>query len=354
MGGSGSPCVILAGQERDPELSALATVLRRLEVPVQRVKIDWLDGLEASLQPLGVGRLTLAREALSPTVVWTRGLSPRAVPVDADQLDGTFADEIGWPVSSRALAGSTSQIEATFVADSRVAFFRELTAMSAVVMPGAGPNRLQQLADAERLGIRVPETILTTDPDQAPRAWRRVVVKAIDEHCVEYHAGSLSWFWPRIWDRVQRLPWPRTGVPALLQRYIEHTNELRVFYLNGTILAFDVEKRAPSDPWLAPDLVAVTTVAPPRAVSVATAALADAWKLRYGAFDYLVSAGEPVFLEVNVDGGWRWFERRAGSAPVTGTAARTVAELHNHIAHGRRAARRKPVDLVLSLAGVTG
>ncbi len=50
--------------------------------------------------------------------------------------------------------------------------------------------------------------------------------------------------------------------------------------------------------------------------------------LRYGAFDFLLSAGTPVFLEVNPDGDWRWAERRTRTTPVTLAVAAMLAALH--------------------------
>jgi hypothetical protein len=77
--------------------------------------------------------------------------------------------------------------------------------------------------------------------------------------------------------------------------------------------------------------------------SDATVRLASAMSLRYGAFDFLVRDGTPVFLEVNVDGDWLWAEQKAHSDAVTAALVGMLTRLH----------RRKPpgaFDLITFLA----
>lgn len=348
--------MVLVGRQLDPELGAVASSLQRAGVPCLRVDIDWLENLEAVFQPGRRGSLCVAGTEVTPTVVWVRELSPRAIPDDSDPIQGTFADGTFWAASPRAVRGDLNAVEATFVKDSRAAFFTQLAEVSHTFFPGRAPGRLRQLADARELGVRVPSTVVATDPGQAPRSWSRVVVKPLDEHVVEHPPGSLSWFWPRVWDRLDPLPWPRVGVPAMLQEFVEHSAEVRVFYVAGKVCAFQVGKHLPSDLWLAVDRVTVQPVVPPPAVRVAASALAQRWGLRYGAFDFLVRDDEPVFLEVNVDGGWRWFERRAGVAPVTTTAGSVLVDLHRTVAGAHRPGERRSGDrgrksLVAFLAG---
>jgi hypothetical protein len=331
-----SPSVVLVGRRRDAELATVQSTLRQAGVPCLRVDIDRLDDLEVIFRPASPRFLHVEGRTVSPTVVWGRDLSPRAMSGEPGKAHDTFAND-SWAVSPGAVSGDPGQIEATFVGDSRAAFLEQMANVSGAFFPGYEPGRLRQLADAKAFGIRIPNSVVATDPDRAPRSWSRVVVKALGQHYVEYPAGMVNWFWPRIWDRTDPLPWPRAGVPALLQEYVEHTSELRVFFVGGKLCAFRVEKRLPTDLWLTEDSVAVTPVLPPPAVRIAATALANGWGLMYGAFDFLVSDGEPVFLEVNADGGWRWFERKAGVAPVTAIVCRVVADMHREIEKGHGA-----------------
>jgi hypothetical protein len=109
---------------------------------------------------------------------------------------------------------------------------------------------------------------------------------------------------------------------------VPHVRELRVYYLNGGICAFEVRKPDPSSPWTDPGSVIVTRTDCPGAAAEAVRILCAAWNLRYGAFDLLLpSSGEPVFLEVNRDGDWLWYERKARWHGVSFMAAVMVREL---------------------------
>jgi hypothetical protein len=50
--------------------------------------------------------------------------------------------------------------------------------------------------------------------------------------------------------------------------------------------------------------------------------------LDFGAFDFLVRAGAPVFLEVNPGGDWQWIEASAGVAAVTTAVTRMLRDRH--------------------------
>jgi hypothetical protein len=74
--------------------------------------------------------------------------------------------------------------------------------------------------------------------------------------------------------------------------------------------------------------VAVRPVRLTQPVASAARTLAAAFRLPYGAFDFLVIDGSPVFLDVNRDGDWRWIERKIGSSSVSEAAAGMLRDLH--------------------------
>ncbi|GAB3880605.1 hypothetical protein GCM10027612_08450 [Microbispora bryophytorum subsp. camponoti] len=113
-----------------------------------------------------------------------------------------------------------------------------------------------------------------------------------------------------------------------MQEHVEHDAELRVYHVAGAVHAYAVGKRAPDSPWREEAEVTVTPVAAPPAAADAVRRLASLWGLTYGAFDLLLSGGEVVFLEVNTDGDWRWFETKAGGRAVSTAVALAVRTLH--------------------------
>jgi glutathione synthase/RimK-type ligase-like ATP-grasp enzyme len=124
------------------------------------------------------------------------------------------------------------------------------------------------------------------------------------------------------------LPALRPSIPVIAQEFVDHDSELRVYYVDGEVLGFDVRKESPADLWLASDRVEVQQVDPPSSVVSATRCLTAGLGLRFGALDFLLRDGSPVFLEVNPDGDWRWAERKSATRQVTMAVARMLRRLH--------------------------
>ena len=155
-----------------------------------------------------------------------------------------------------------------------------------------------------------------------------MIVKALHQHFVEAAPGWLTGVFPVVVPRADLGHWSEPGPPVIVQEFVEHEAELRVYDVNGQLHGFEIIKEAPADPWLSGARVQARLVRLPPAVATAARVLASAFGLRYGAFDFLVRAGSPVFLEVNPDGDWRWAEIRSGSSPVTAAVARMLCDLH--------------------------
>ena len=188
----------------------------------------------------------------------------------------------------------------------------------------------QRLA-AQGCRVAVPHTVVTTDPAAAGEflgAGRRLVVKALDQHFVEASPGRLSGVFPVVVDSLELRSAPRSGLPVIVQEYVEHDSELRVYYVDGRVHGFEVGKETAADPWVASDRVTVRPAELSETVVSTTTMLATGLSLRYGAFDLLLQGDLPVFLEVNPDGDWLWAEAKAQTATVTLAVERMLCELH--------------------------
>jgi hypothetical protein len=323
-------CVLLLGRDRDAELVALASILRRAGLPVFRLTVESLAAQRLAGRPLTYDPtghvLSVAGRAVRPVVVWARHL-PRPT--------GT---------------GPAGQAERAFADDSWTGLLRQLSDLVPARLPGHAPESLAQLRQAAALGVRVPESLVATGPGDLPPAWRAVVVKALDRHLIEDATGAITWFHPRTWQRHRAAPWPWPGLPALVQEYVVHEAEFRVYVVAGQVLAYQISKTDPADLWDRPGDVTVRAGGAPAAVVGVASRLAEHWDLRYGAFDILVDRGEPVFLEVNSDGDWRWCEALAGDRAVTTCAGRALAELYRAGRSNGAAAGGDRVDPMLFLA----
>lgn len=279
-----------------------------LEVPTVLLERADLAAISLSLD-LRTGLLDVGGRLIRPTVVWVRHASACAI------------------VAQARPAGSVTPLAAT----SWSILLQQLAGPEAFALPGAAPAGPVQLLDAERLGISTPRTVITTDLVAGARQMRtrRIIVKIPDFRLFEPDRQNWAACLPTIVDRDAVLGEPAADRgPVVVQEYHSHVRELRVFYLDEGICAFEVHKAEPASMWTDPDSVIVTKVACPQVVADAVRTLSTAWRLRFGAFDLLISdTGEPVFLEVNPDGDWLWYERKARWHGVSFMAAVMVRQL---------------------------
>jgi hypothetical protein len=305
--GMARPAVVLVNCARGGELDVVRDALTGwLDTPTLLIGHADLACLPIWLD-VRTGVLDVGGRAVWPAVLWVRHASASAI---ACQVAGLT------PLDAAAWSG----------------FFRDVATSADAVLPGnpGPPATAGQLRDAERAGVRTPRTVLTTDS----RAGRellglagRVMVKTPDFRLHEPDPRN----WLTILDAGQAEG--TAARPVVVQEYVAHASELRVYYLNGGICAFQVRKPTPASLWTDPASVTVTRTDCPASAADAVRTLCAAWDLRYGAFDLLVSpAGEPVFLEVNPDGDWLWYERKARWHGVSFMAAVMVRELFVRVA----------------------
>ncbi len=314
----------MVSRAADAECDAVARRLGSVRVPVAR-----LDAESAAARGLAIDlerrAVRLGGRWITPTVTWVRHFSVRAMPRKRGAVHQAFA------------------------ADSWRAVVDQVSTVSATAITPAGSGLLEQLALARARGIAIPRTVVVTDPAAARDLLDspRVVIKALHQHFVEARRGLLSGVFPEVGERAElghaSLP------PVVVQEYVEHDAEIRAYYVAGEIAAaVEITKSGPAQPWLDPHHVLAAQVDPHPALADAVRSLAAAMATDYAAFDFLIAAGTPVFLEANLTGDWRWLEAKLRAEPVTAAVARMLTESH------RRAAARVPgrgLDLIAFLSG---
>jgi hypothetical protein len=303
------PCVLLLSRSCDSDLDAVQNALAGAGLRAARLNADELAAADLVVDPEG-GTARVHGRWLAPTVTWVRHFSADAIEAAGDPAYRLFLRE-----SWREAAGQLAEISGASIGLRR-------------------PALLSQLRLARRHRVAVPRTVVTTDPSRAGSAFEcpRLVIKAVHRHFVEAAPGRLSGIFPTIVERHGLSGGP--GPPVIVQEYVEHEAEWRVYYVAGQVHGFQVGKDSPAGLWAPGDRVEVRSGEPPPAMVCATELLASAMSLRYGAFDFLVRDGTPVFLEVNPDGDWRWAEQRARTGPVTTAVTRMLADLHRELRPG--------------------
>lgn len=285
-----------------------------------------VDG--SACREFGVLRELLHRGFGVPTVRWDlRGLSTAWAITDSCGAPERPAAVWVRHVPPRPSGPRDSQHD---ISRAEVSWFdrlKHLQQAAAMNFPGIEPPPAQQLMDADRLGVRTPRTLFTTD---IAAAWSElatspIVVKVPGPRWTEPTTH------PTVVTRMDELPAWAGSPPAGLavQEYVRHVRELRVYFHNGGVCALQVDKPDAASVWTNPAEVSVTPVKCETGLEHVVQLLSAEWGLRFAAFDFLeTEGGDFVFLEVNVDGDWLYFERRAGWDGVTFMAAVMLYEQH--------------------------
>ncbi len=301
------PAVLLLSRAADAEIGQVQRLLTAIGVPVVR-----LDAETASrsglLIDLSGNAVRLHGRWIRPTVAWLRHFS------------------------ARAMTASGSGVRQLVSLDSWQQLAEQLAALSSVPMISPGPGVLSQLEIARAHQVAVPATVVTADVATAREllGGGRVIVKAVVEHFAEASPGLLTGVFPEVIE-PDAMATADAGLPVLVQEYVPHDQEVRVYFSHGALTAFAIAKSAPAQPWLDPGQVGATLIDPPPAVAAAVATLAAAMAIEFGAFDFLVAADVPVFLEVNLSGDWRWLETKLAANPVTKAVVTMLRDLHAQV-----------------------
>jgi hypothetical protein len=303
--GNPEPCVLVLARSTDMECNELSIALAERGVRMARLDVD--RSLDVSLtvypdQPL----VELNRWVLRPVLVWRRHFELAALPADPATLYGAYAAD-QWRSVADWITNRTDWAQVNPVGSARRL------------------DRLTQLRDAAAFGLRVPRTVVTTRPGRHRPGGGPCVVKTAGRHLVEPSPGVQHGLFPRPLDPRRSGLGPEPA-PVLVQEYLAAEHELRVFCVGDELIAYRVDKLDPAALWLDPETVEVRRTALPDGLAGPLRALARYWRLDVVAFDLLVVDGEPVFLEVNVNCDWLWFEFRSGDRAVSPTVAAWVAD----------------------------
>jgi glutathione synthase/RimK-type ligase-like ATP-grasp enzyme len=192
----------------------------------------------------------------------------------------------------------------------------------------AAHHKPLQWAVAHRVGLAVPRTLVTNDPDAGRRFVTEVGVGSTV--CKAFLASAHAWRATRLVDAadVARMDAVRFA-PVIFQEYVPGV-DLRVTIVGRRVLAAEIDAsrtRYPVDMRVALGEADVRAVELPRSLRERLLALMARLGLRYGALDLRRGAdGTYHFLEVNPAGQWLFVEDRTG-LPISDALAGLLAGL---------------------------
>ncbi|GAA0397937.1 ATP-grasp ribosomal peptide maturase [Streptomyces luteireticuli] len=171
-----------------------------------------------------------------------------------------------------------------------------------------------QLAEAVRLGLPVPETLITNDPVHAKEfcAQQPTIYKPL--HAGSYTVGGEP---AGIWAaRVEpgEIDDAVKHSAHLFQAEVPKVADVRVVVIGDRVLCARITAPPGVLDWRsAYGSLSYEPVECPAEVRRALIEFTESFGLRFGAFDFAVTAdGAWWFLECNPNGQWAWLEDRAG------------------------------------------
>lgn len=181
-----------------------------------------------------------------------------------------------------------------------------------------------QLSVASDIGLEVPNTLLTNDPDAVKAFFSKctsgMVYKTLGG-CRRFESGtSKRVYTTRLTaDDLDRYSNQVELAPCLFQEYVPKQSEFRITVIGDRLFATEIDSQADDlwkDDWRR-DLI--NRPPPQRAASIPSAleqrikALMSRMGLVFGCLDFVYTPdGRFVFLEINPNGQWLWNEPPTG------------------------------------------
>jgi len=200
----------------------------------------------------------------------------------------------------------------------------------------AAEHKPRQLRLASDLGLDVPRTLTTNDPDAVPAFWDqcggRVVVKALSSFAIHDDAGreQVVFTSQLTADHLAHLDELALS-PMTFQEHLDKTVELRVTLIGERVFAAAVDSQALERSrvdWRREGSQLVRSWRPyalPLDVATGLRQLAARLGLSYGAADLVVTPdGRHVFLEINPAGEWFWLDDVFGPRALSTAIAETL------------------------------
>jgi len=304
-------CLVIADRF-EPTADLLVAELRRRDVRCLRWNLDCYpnDGTlsyQASNECFevavgGDGRTVSLSEVGS---IWCRGLRPSGFREDLSAGDRAFA-ELG---ARRALQALSTVAQAFWINHPE-------KLMRASAKPA-------QLALARKVGLDIPETIVTNDPAAARRfvaaAEGQIIYKSLSQN-LDVEIGKALYTGLITETALASLDSIRL-TPGIFQTLVPKAYEVRATVVGERIFAARIDSQShevTSIDWRhRPFEVDEQPIDLPPDITAKVHTLMVDLGLVYGAFDFIVTPqGRYVFLEVNPAGQYMWIEAKTG-LPIT-------------------------------------
>lgn len=191
-----------------------------------------------------------------------------------------------------------------------------------------------QLSMARKHQLRVPDSLITNDPERALKFWREnrssgVVYKVLSNALLDDNSGNSLVVYTQTVEEEHLNEIERVSdAPCLFQELIEKRFDIRITVVGDSVFYAKIEggPRGPIDWRSAYEDVSYEEFNLPDDIERSCVLLTKEFGLRFSAIDMAVSTqGEFVFFELNPNGQWLWIERETG-LPISRVLADLLAK----------------------------
>ena len=284
-------------EQFEPTADILISELRRRNVPCVRWNLDkyprgssityrFADGF-CGANITSDGRRVDVNDVAS---IWCRGFRPLGFPQETSAADRIFAET----EAQRTLDALLTITDLVWVNHPH----RYTLANS----------KPAQLFAAHRLGLRIPATVITNDPDAARLFLTSLpgpaIYKAMSQN-LELEPGKALFTGIVRGHQTSKLDLIQL-TPGVFQQYVEKDHELRITVVGSRIFAAKIDSQTHAEAKIdwrhIPLDLEHQTVTLPADLATKIHAFMGNFGLLYGAFDFIVTTdNQYVFLEVNPD-----------------------------------------------------
>jgi glutathione synthase/RimK-type ligase-like ATP-grasp enzyme len=301
--------VLVVTRAWDTTADLVIRVLHHLSIPVTRINTEDFPtraSIEYTAADSGIGAVLdtgygRALEANAVTAVYFRRPDP---PKIDEAVTDTVWRKFAQNESASAIGG----------------FLRLLDRASWINHPALVAEaefKLVQLKRAQAIGFTIPRTTVTNNPTAARSFLEAmnadVIAKTLRSPLVSLTPSSFVYTHRLNEDDVAQL---ETLVisPCILQEWIPKHLEVRVVVVGAAVFAVAIHSEGMDD-WRSCDVRQLkhSRHKLPQQISAKCVALVQAFGLKYGALDLILTpADEYVFLELNPNGEWGWLSETLG------------------------------------------
>jgi glutathione synthase/RimK-type ligase-like ATP-grasp enzyme len=186
----------------------------------------------------------------------------------------------------------------------------------------AANDRLRQLSVAKSIGLDIPETIITNDPEMARDFYRihrgGIIIKALHHHAVQVGNRVYAMYTHKMTDKDLSYLTDLVNAPCILQEKVVKKSDIRITVVGKQIFAVEIDSQLTNKG--RDDLHRCPLIElPKRTIELNNIdqnkcmKLLDSFGLQYGAIDLVRDSNDRlIFLEINPTGDWLWIEQHTG------------------------------------------